>query len=224
MLKSASAITFFIAGLVHVTHAQSNLQGRFVTGSFSGYDQFRIDASETPGSQTSFSRAESHQFSTSLGYGFFYREKRSVQIGFNTTVSYNSSDGNKNWWNGFGGYLNKSHYYAIASDKLWLSLGQEFTYQYGYNRGYGNSVRGNNPLYTAHAARFTLNPGILFKPGRRLLLTLYLPFIHVGVTRRRDYQSSSSTLYSYDVSGVTNITSIQFGLNWMPDCLQKKKP
>lgn len=191
-----------------------------------GGNGFRVRADNYDGSSPRFENAQEHALTAEAGYGWFYKNNKSVYLGLTTSVGYSSYPGNKLWNNAFGLIIQKTNYRNLYQDKVYFSLAQDFDYTYGYSRAYqtGGSAPRRNPQTTTHMMSFAVKPGIFFRYSKSVAFTTQLRVLGLQLSMTDYAGVSKMTRFNYDIFSDYTFANIQAGLIWFPTARSKDNP
>ncbi|MES2690197.1 MAG: hypothetical protein V4658_07320 [Bacteroidota bacterium] len=202
---------------------EPKLSGRFLGLKLSGGNNFEIWANTFDGASPSFNNSESHTVSTELGYGWFYKNKRSLYIGALVGISNNSSSSSKQWGNSFGISVQRASYKNLYQDKLWFSLTQEFNYNYAATRNYAyTSRRLPNPYVLTHSVDFALKPGILYRHSASFAFITQLNLIGAQLSMDDFSNGSNYVRFNYNIFSNYTVATLKVGVIWFPAAFQAK--
>ena len=224
-MKYKLPVLFSLLMLVFTCKAQEpNLSGRFIGFKLSGSNNFEIWANTFAGASPSFNNSETHSVNAELGYGWFYKNKRSLYIGALADIANSSSSSNKQWGNSFGISVQRASYKNLYQDKLWFSLTQELNYNYSTTRNYAYSSRRlPNPYLVSNAVDFALKPGILYRYSPSLAFITQLNLIGVQLSMEDFSRGNNYVRFNYNLFSNYSVATLKVGVVWFPSALQPKK-
>lgn len=205
-----------------------SLKGRFVLFGLSGNNEFRVVTNFDTAGTPSYSNYRNHFVSTEIGYGWFYKENKSIDIAFRTKISFNESSNQfKDWDNSYGIVLKKAGFKHLYNNKLYLFLSQSFLAEYGYSRIYRNfnNLPIKNPTSETYALQFGLIPGLMFKPNNQLLLSVSLQALTVNINRSKfnNGLSKPTTQFNYNIFSNLLPSGLQFKAIWLPKFINRNR-
>lgn len=220
-----TAIMFPLFLLSAWCYAQDQqLSGRYTRFNLQGTNRFDVRSYSGPDRLT-FNSNESHSISGELGYGWFYKNKKSLYFGAGAAVGYDYTRVTRQWNNAYFGVIQKTSYKNMYNNLVFFSFAQRMEYAYSFNRIYSSDQyyqNLSNPTSKTHHLTFGLKPGVLYRYNKSASFTLELDFLSVSLQQNK-YAASENTRLNYTLFSNYNIASILVGFLWSPTFIQSKK-